>query len=438
MRAIRTIARSMFRDPERRSRIVATAGALLLVSQLMGPARADADDTYRLAPGDTLTFDFVDDALPAEQLPVSSGGGVSIPLLGDFPVAGRTVTEALGAMRTAFVERKFLVDPQISLSVASFRPIYVLGDVKAPGSFAFHPLLNVEQAVALAGGQAVGGITAEDRVVARARLRGDIDEIEVQTAQEAVIAARLTVQLAGRSDLTADDLPPKTRPLIRDELLGALMPTARKILSTEQRGFETRRAQLTEAIAEVRSALVNLDELAQKQKAVIESARAESERVKTLNRRGLKTLTEVAGGERDATSQESHLLEIYNQASTTRRELGELQRQLDDLTDNRSRLALTDLQARTAEIERLLASRSSIEEQILLLGSLAADAERRAATVQFQYRIRRLEDDRAVTQDAALDTHVLPGDTVLVSIADGSTSMSALPLASRALEGLSQ
>jgi polysaccharide biosynthesis/export protein ExoF len=427
----RTDTRGAFNQ---RGRFFAGLVAILLAIGAQSPAWSAPADGYRLSVGDVVSFDFVDDTLPAEELTISSDGELSVPLIGGFKVAGLTVPEALEAVRAVFIERKIFVEPQVSLSVVSFRPIFVLGDVKAPGSFPYQPLLTVEQAVALAGGQSAGGATGEDRVVTSARLRGNLDETEVEIAREAVGVARLMAQLAGRTEISLGDMPPKARDLTSAQLVEALLVNERQILVAEHRSFEARRDQLSAAVDEVKGALANLEQLAQKQKQVIVSAHSEHDRAKDLNKRGLKTLTDLSNVERDATTQEAHLLGIYNQMSTTRRELAELQRQLLDLTDSRTRTALTALQAHTAEIERLLVNRRSTEEQILLLSSLASEEARETEGLQFAYQIRRRVDGRVQTRSATLDDAVLSADTIIVYIdhpgrdANSSLSNTALQL----------
>jgi exopolysaccharide production protein ExoF len=400
----------------RRSRRLAGLVAVLLALGAQSPAWSAQPEDYSLSVGDVISFDFVDDTLPPQELAISSDGELNVPLIGDFKVAGLTVPEALEAVRAAFIERKIFIDPQVSLSVVSFRPIFVLGDVKAPGSFPFQPLLTVQQAVALAGGQSAGGATGEDRVVTSSRLRGSLDEVEVDIAREAVGAARLKAQLAGRSEISLDDMPPRTRELTSAQLVETLLVNEQAILGAQQRSFETRQNQLTAAVAEVKGALANLEQLAEKQKQVIVAAHSERERAKELNKRGFKTLTDLSNVERDVTAQEAQLLGIYNQMSTTRRELADLQRQLLDLTDNRTSTALTALQAHTAAIERLLVSRRSTEEQLLLLSSIATEEARETEALQFAYQIRRRVDGQMQTQSATVDDAVLSGDTIIVYI----------------------
>ena len=397
--------------------------AILAGSQIA--AWAATGDDYKLSVGDVVSFDFIDDSLPAEQLTVASDCAVIIPLIGSFEVAGLTVPEALGQIRKTFIDRQFFNDPRISLAVVSFRPIFVLGDVKAPGSFPYQPALNVEQAVALAGGQSTGGATAEDRVVTRARLRGTLDESVVQIAKEAIAAARIKAQLANSDKISELDLPAKIKGLINASLIATLLPTEQRILETDQHALSTRRKQLSAGIDEVNVALTNIQQLSDIQKTVIASAQADLDRIRALNKKGLVTITDLSNAEREATTQQSHLLEIYNQASTVRRELSQLQRDLDDATQIWTHTALTDLQAHNSEIERLIAVRESTEEQILLLSSLAAEQTRTNNTIAFTYQIRRKVNGQTATKVVTLDDPVAAGDTILVSInrLDGALDM---------------
>lgn len=103
-----------------------------------------------------MYFDFLDDALPAEQLTVASSWQITVPLVGGLNVMSMSEPVATSEIRKTFIDRRFFIDPQFSLAIVGFRPIFVLGDVKSPGSFAFQPTMTVEQA-GRSGRRAVGG-----------------------------------------------------------------------------------------------------------------------------------------------------------------------------------------------------------------------------------------------------------------------------------------
>ena len=100
---------------------------------LATPSPAAAVDYY-LDAGDIVEFDFLDDVDAPRQLTVASDGTIQVPLLGAVPVAGLYASDALAFLRKSLLDRDLLVDPKISFSVVTFRPIYVLGEVKSPGA----------------------------------------------------------------------------------------------------------------------------------------------------------------------------------------------------------------------------------------------------------------------------------------------------------------
>ena len=92
-----------------------------------------------------------DETLKATVL-VRPDGGISFPLAGDFVVAGKTAAE----VRAELVRRleKFIPEPVVTVSVvkvSSYR-IYVLGRVNKPGDYQAGRMLDVLQALSLAGG----------------------------------------------------------------------------------------------------------------------------------------------------------------------------------------------------------------------------------------------------------------------------------------------
>jgi polysaccharide export outer membrane protein len=46
----------------------------------------------------------------------------------------------------------YLIEPSVSVSIIEYRPFYVIGEVKKPGSYSFHPGLTVDKAISISGG----------------------------------------------------------------------------------------------------------------------------------------------------------------------------------------------------------------------------------------------------------------------------------------------
>jgi protein involved in polysaccharide export with SLBB domain len=83
---------------------------------------------------------------------ISPAGTISMPLIGPIMAAGRTRVDVERAITGAYTRGKFLQEPKITVSVATFRPVYVLGEVLTPGRYQYTDGLDVLTAVATAGG----------------------------------------------------------------------------------------------------------------------------------------------------------------------------------------------------------------------------------------------------------------------------------------------
>ena len=109
------------------------------------------EDSYRLGPGDRIDIRvFGEDDLSMSVL-IGDSGLLNYPLLGEVRVAGRTVKE-VEAQLTARLLGDYLIDPNVTVSVAEYRPVFINGEVNKPGAYAFQPGLTLQKAIALAGG----------------------------------------------------------------------------------------------------------------------------------------------------------------------------------------------------------------------------------------------------------------------------------------------
>jgi polysaccharide export outer membrane protein len=133
--------------------ILLAALALLLAAPL---AWAQASG-YQIQPGDVLAITVLEDDSLNQQSLVTPDGRISVPLAGTVQASGRTV-EAVESTIADRLASNFAVRPSVFVSVVSVSeeeetfPIYVLGQVEAPGLVEVLPGTTLLQAVALAGG----------------------------------------------------------------------------------------------------------------------------------------------------------------------------------------------------------------------------------------------------------------------------------------------
>lgn len=112
---------------------------------------APVDLSYRLGADDAVKITVFGEPDLSNTFTVSSNGTISYPLVGEIVVRDLSVRE-LEQMLVAKLSEGYLVKPSVSVEVASYRPFYILGEVRAPGSYSYSNGITVLKAVALAGG----------------------------------------------------------------------------------------------------------------------------------------------------------------------------------------------------------------------------------------------------------------------------------------------
>ena len=115
------------------------------------PLPQEAQSEYRLGSGDTLQITVFGEADLTGSYPVSASGGVDMPLIGTVRASGLTVPQ-LQQQLVKRLDAQAVKSPNVTVSITTYRPFFILGEVKNPGSYPYVPNMTVLTAVAIAGG----------------------------------------------------------------------------------------------------------------------------------------------------------------------------------------------------------------------------------------------------------------------------------------------
>ena len=381
-----------------------------------GTATAETISDYTLTIGDVLEFDFLDDQELPVQLTVGFGGKIQVPLLGAVKVSGVTLDEAITTIKQQLVDRKLLIDPKIALSVSVYRPVFVIGDVKSPGSFPYHAQLTVEQSVGLAGGLLTVESSTESRIIARSKLQGELNGTDSQIAREAVWAARLMAQLDGRDRITFEDLPNETKAYLKNPSIDAFIAVENRILDADLSDAASQKSILESNISATANQLELFDKLALNQQTAITFTQDELNRVNKLLKAGLKTANDLVDIQRQLTVDEGRLLQILADRGGALLRNATLKQQLATLEDGRKKDALIALQERNAMLAKLLSNRTAIEEQLYLITNWASVEAESSQQSVIHYKVRSRSGEQAGDQVVSANSELLPGDVLIVSI----------------------
>jgi protein involved in polysaccharide export with SLBB domain len=121
----------------------------------------DAAD-YRLGPGDKVHVQvFGADDLSGDYV-VGDKGTISSSLIGEIKAAGVTPAELELSIEKR-LSQDIVKNPKVGVSVLTYRPFYIFGEVTKPGAYAFATGMRVASAIATAGG--LTARAAEDYVL---------------------------------------------------------------------------------------------------------------------------------------------------------------------------------------------------------------------------------------------------------------------------------
>lgn len=108
--------------------------------------------SYRFGPGDRLRIRVYNEDTISGDYQVDGAGSLSLQLLGSVNAAGLTLPDLVALIQRRLKDEGYMVDPKVAIDVLNYRPFYVLGEVKQPGSYPYVAGISVLNAIAMAGG----------------------------------------------------------------------------------------------------------------------------------------------------------------------------------------------------------------------------------------------------------------------------------------------
>lgn len=118
---------------------------------------------YRLGSGDQIIITVYNESDLTTKIKIDKTGLVSFPFLDDVQVIGLTTKQVANIIHTGLLG-DYIVNPQVSVSVAIYRPFFIHGQVKRPGGIPFQDDLTLDKAIALAGGLALRASTSDWKI----------------------------------------------------------------------------------------------------------------------------------------------------------------------------------------------------------------------------------------------------------------------------------
>jgi len=411
--------------------VIKRFGTLLFAGVISFAANGGASEPdLRLAPGDAVLFSIVGSPEFDRSATIGPDGMVQMPLAGPIQAQGKTLSELQQEIAEAIITKPFRITDasgeeswrrisasELIIDIASYRPIYVLGDVRDSGEYDFLPGITVRQAVALAGGL---GMPAEFPVskfqILNLASRRDAIEGDIEASRATL--ERLERDLSNMLLTSTVGAAPGEGPamaqgaVVAEAPLDTLDETARDWLRARavQRAITTSNTEVR--IAQLQNRLNILRELEQSQLQALEIETGELERAEALVSRGIAAALTVSDARRVVLQISMQVLETSGEISRMELDLG---RTADEFGLEQSRQQidlLTELGNEREEFQRLLRERAAIDQNLMLMG---AGSLLQPEDVDYDYEVFRQGQAGSLKLDDMTSDRLMPGDVLQVT-----------------------
>ena len=415
------------RSQERWRSFVSCASALMISIILqvwsidLATAQSPAAQAYRITAGDKVGVTVFGQPELSGESTVDQSGNIRLPMIGDVPAANVTLGELERSIAYALAQG-YIRNPTVSIRIAEYSPIYVLGMVRTPGLYPYREGLSVLGAIARAGGiglsesQQSGMLGALLQAEERVRLL-EISRVALQAKRARLVALQNGDDRIDFPDVSDIVIDPARIAQVRD---GEQLAFAAERQAVQQE-TEALQKQLPRLEAEIAS-LKRQAELELQQRSLNHELVADYEQ---LAKSGLARKSTYIEVKREEARIDGNIGRLQSESLKSELSIGDLQFRMTELRNGYRRRVSTELrETERALLELTVTSpaahrmRAAYARQVGLL--TAEQAQQPAITV---IRGKATTD---VKYDTARDFQLQPGD--VVQIGSLFSLMPVLPL----------
>ena len=367
-----------------------------------------------IARGDTVHVSITEAPKLGGDSKVDAEGNIVLPQLGSVQVAGMGLDAARARLEAELIKRDILKAPTVLVEIAKYRPFYVGGKVARPGAIEYEPGLTVRHALILAGG---AGRSDEDRLasVDVPGLRAKWQTTNYQLLDVNSRIARLQAELV-RNEHAQVAVAPGVVPAQDAQVLETL---DQKILMDRLQTWSGSQAHLRDGMALLDLEIDVLGQQASLQEKERDIDSQQVDAAQKLVDKGLMPLPRLQELQHEQSRATRDLLENRAYIARAKQNRSTVEYELNS-ADIKWRIDIRQ-QLREAMLDRvrLKAELDALSAQILDAGVSLSEAE--SASIRTVVVIYRTAEGREETLKAQMDTEVLPGDVLDVSVSNGAS-----------------
>jgi polysaccharide biosynthesis/export protein len=373
----------------------------------LATAQSPASQPYRITAGDKIGITVFGQPDLSGESTVDQSGNLRLPIVGDIYAVNLTLSDLEKSVARALAQG-YVRNPTVSVKMAEFAPIYVLGMVRTPGVYPYREGLSVLGAIARAGGIGVSeshGVLGE-LLLAEERVR----LLEVSRMGLLAKRARLIALQNGDDRI---DFPDMSGLVVDPARIAQIRDAEQLAFTTERQAVQQETEALQQQLPRLEAEIASLKQQAElelKQRNLNHELVADYEQ---LTKTGLARKSTYIEYRREEARIEGNIGRLNSDSLKAERSIGDLQFRMTELRNGYQRRVMTELRDTdkallelTVTLPAAQRTRAARARQVGLL--TAEQAQQPAITVI------RPKGTTNVKHDAAVDFLLHPGDVVQV------------------------
>lgn len=399
-------------------RALAWLPRLALLGLLAGPlltsafaGGADVPPTYRVAPGDRISITVFGQAELSGDSMIDGAYTVTVPLIGPVSVRGLSVTEIEQRIAQRLSDG-YIQKPVVSVRLIEPRPIYVVGDVKASGSYPYRYGLSVMGAVALSGGFIVSEEQAQT-VLRTDFLQADERVRTLEIARDSLTARRIRLE-AQRDDRPTLDFAAMAGAAKPGDQLAEILKSEAQMHAFQMAALQQQVDMLKQQEPKLHVGKQFLKDQLSAEKRQLELIQQHLVDYNALLTSGLARRYTGIELQREEARNRGNIARLSGDMSTVELSLGELYIRIQEARDSFQRRVRSELQEtllRLAEAEAALPTARTMRELRLRQAGLTDDGGGPPRRSLFVTRMGEQGSETFAVTDSAL---LEPGDILRV------------------------
>jgi polysaccharide biosynthesis/export protein len=388
-------------------------GLYLVLSPV--PTRAQ----YIIHAGDVLDISVLGVPALHRRSPVDPAGQVSLPVIGSIDAAAQSIPALRATIQGLLIQKNVILDPDVTIEVVEYRPIYVSGDVTKPGAYTYRIGMTVRDAVALAEGYDPMHLRGRNAALVAADARSEYGAASLEIARQWARLARLKSATVAEKVLI---VKPPDDVSIDGSAWVEITRLEQQQLEADREDDAREITYLTQMVKQTERQSAALSDEQRESEAALEQQMRNNSRARQLLGQGIVSTARMEDQQRAVTSAQNQLFQVRVRAAQAQKDFEEFTRKLESVGAQKRIKLLQQIQDANSQLAAARLRLKAAAEKLRFTTGLAQNSENPAD--QPIITIHRQID--GVRQRIVADngTTLFPGDNIEVTSPPTSSTRS--------------